>query len=257
MASVTYNDGFYDALAEGASRSARIVVPLVLQLVSVQSVIDFGCGRGVWLSIFKDYGVKVVKGLDGAYVNESGLLISPDEFEAVDLAAPMEIAKSYDLASCLEVVEHLPESSSLTFVEMLTKSAPVVLFSAALPGQGGTEHINEQWPWYWSDLFGQFGYRKLDPLRRKLINNHEVDWWYRQNIVMYASEEAISQSEALMAEASLMVEPPFELIHTDLIKRLIRHYEGQLEQSKSLRYLISSFPSSVLQFLRSRLPFFG
>lgn len=76
------------------------------------------------------------------------------------------------------------------FIESLTKAAPVVVFSAAIPGQGGTNHINLQWPWYWRNLFARRGFICCDPIRPLLWCDERVDWVYRQNIYVFLSDEA-------------------------------------------------------------------
>ena len=69
----------------------------------------------------------------------------------------------------LEVAEHIPPECADIFVESLTWGlAPVIMFSAAVPGQGGTLHLNEQWPAYWASKFAQHGYVLIDCLRPQL-----------------------------------------------------------------------------------------
>jgi hypothetical protein len=82
----------------------------------------------------------------------------------------------------LEVAEHLPESSADTFIESLVAHGDVILFSAAVPGQGGQHHINEQWPEYWQQKFAKHGFYFHDTIRPLIWNNEKVNWWYRQNI---------------------------------------------------------------------------
>ena len=65
------------------------------------------------------------------------------------------LERKFDLAISLEVAEHLKSSSSEDFVQSLTTLAPMILFSAAIPHQGGLHHINEQWLEYWGDLFNK------------------------------------------------------------------------------------------------------
>ena len=60
-----YTEEFYKTKKEGSRRTAEAIVPLVLALVKPQSVVDVGCGLGTWLSVFKDFGVKDVFGIDG------------------------------------------------------------------------------------------------------------------------------------------------------------------------------------------------
>src|SRR5262249_5217435 len=150
-----YDAAFYEAQADGSLRSARVVVPLVTRLVEPRSVVDVGCGVGTWLRAFVENGVEDVLGVDGAYVDRNRLCIDPARFQAMDLARPQPLGRTFDLAVCLEVGEHLPTRAAPGLVAMLT-AAPVVLFSAAIPGQGGTNHVNEQWPNFWQRLFSRY-----------------------------------------------------------------------------------------------------
>ena len=147
-------------------RRPKAIVPLVRDLVPARTVVDVGCGRGAWLRTFKAHGAETISGYDGAYVDPAKLLIPRDAFTAIDLSAPLAIIGRYDLAVCLEVGEHLPQRSARPLIQTLCQLAPAILFSAAVPGQGGTHHINEQWPHYWAHLFEERGFVRLDPIRR-------------------------------------------------------------------------------------------
>src|SRR5215469_304150 len=160
-----YDRRFYDVQSVGSRRSAGAVVPLVMRLLAPVSVCDVGCGIGTWLSVFQEHGVRSILGIDGAHVALEMLQIPPDDFRTSDLALPLELDRRFDLAISLEVAEHLPEASAAGFVKSLTAIAPVVLFSAAVPGQGGTGHINEQWQDYWADLFAREGFVPVDAIR--------------------------------------------------------------------------------------------
>ena len=132
--------------------SARVVVPMVVELTHPASVLDVGCGRGAWLSEFK--ATSKIVGLDGDYLKPSTLLFPADCFRPTDLSGEFKIpAGRFDLAVCLEVAEHLPARNSRHLVRQLTSAAPQVLFSAAPPGQGGGGHINCQPLSYWRKIF--------------------------------------------------------------------------------------------------------
>jgi hypothetical protein len=184
---VIYPDAFFDAHQEAVVRSARIIVPLVLELVRPKTVIDVGCARGEWLNVFREYHV-AVHGVDGGHINPANLSIPEHCFTHCDLSLPFTISApgQFDLACCLEVGEHLPKSQSTRLVQQLVQLAPFVLFSAAVPGQGGTHHINEQWPAYWRALFSAARYRLLE-IRPLLQLNRGIEWYYRQNLMMFVS----------------------------------------------------------------------
>src|SRR5580698_6877388 len=178
--------------------SARVVVPIVVALIHPASVLDIGCGRGAWLSAFREQGIEKIAGLDGDYIKPSTLLIPADQFYRTDLSGKFEIPEGrFDLASCLEVAEHLPPPNARHLVRQLTAAAPLVLFSAAPPGQGGEGHINCQPLSYWRKFFSEFGYKMLDPFRPKLRDDRRVAWWYRQNAVLFVSPDALAANPAL------------------------------------------------------------
>lgn len=88
----------------------------------------------------------------------------------------------------MEVAEHLYPEFAPNFVKLLTSLSNVVLFSAAIPYQGGVHHVNEQSPGYWADLFAKEGYVCIDCLREKIWEDESILWWYRQNIMIFVHE---------------------------------------------------------------------
>lgn len=174
-AEALYSSEFFAGQMDGSARSAWIVVPLVLSLVSVKSVIDVGCGVGPWAKAFLDYGIEDTWGVDGNYVKRSELQIPTDRFLPRDLTKTLRLERGFDLAVCLEVAEHLPESRAIGLVSDLTTLAPCILFSAAIPGPTGTGHINPQFLPYWVELFEAQGYEAVDPIRPKIRGNPLVE----------------------------------------------------------------------------------
>jgi hypothetical protein len=77
-------------------------------------------------------------------------------------------------------------------VESLTATSDVVLFSAALPGQGGRNHVNERLHSYWAGEFASRGYAVFDAFRPVFWTDGRVEPWYRQNAFLY-----IKRSHAL------------------------------------------------------------
>ncbi|MEM6939176.1 MAG: methyltransferase domain-containing protein [Pseudomonadota bacterium] len=183
-----YSDTFFDYINESARDSAAPVTSLVHQVLTPRSVLDLGSGRGVWLDEWRRRGVQMVLGVDGDYVDQTALAIAPDEFMAADLTQPLNVGRRFDLAQCLEVGEHLPQEASVTLVASLTAASDRVLFSAAVPGQGGEFHINEQPLAYWQALFEARGYRAYDFVRPQMRRNRAVAPWYRYNTVLYAND---------------------------------------------------------------------
>lgn len=167
-------------------KSAEIIVPVINELIKPKSVVDLGCGSGSFLYAFKQNGVKQVLGLDGKWANLSLIkkYLNEEEFAYVDLEQFSVEGRRFDLAINLEVAEHLSAASADQHVENLTKLSDIILFSAAIPFQGGQNHINEQWPSYWADKFRKHDYLFLDLLRPIFWGNELVEYWYQQNIFL-------------------------------------------------------------------------
>jgi SAM-dependent methyltransferase len=197
---IVYDDAFFDRHESTSLRSARVVISELARLLSFQSVVDVGCGRGAWLSVFREYGATTTVGYDGDYVDDSRLLITRDEFHVANFERDCAIAGSFDLAVCLEVVEHITRKASTRLIRSLCDVAPVVLFSAAIPGQGGTHHINEQWPEYWRDVFNKYGFLRVDPLRRVIYSARGVAPWYKQNLFVFVKEGELGSYPELQRE---------------------------------------------------------
>jgi SAM-dependent methyltransferase len=209
-----YTEDFFTGQSEGSRRSAAAVVPVVRSLVGdVSSVLDVGCGVGTWLAEWKRSGAgdsTTVTGYDGDYVDRSALQIAADEFVPVDLADPASVPRRRaDLTMSVEVAEHLDAGQADAFVDLLTSTSDLLLFSAAIPLQGGTHHVNEQWPSYWRPKFVARGFEEFDLLRSRLWRDDSVEWWYRQNLLLYARGPAAERLRAIPAE------PPLDVVHPD------------------------------------------
>jgi 2-polyprenyl-3-methyl-5-hydroxy-6-metoxy-1,4-benzoquinol methylase len=186
-----YGASFYRANASIAVRSAERIVPKLITAFPIRSIVDFGCGRGAWLNVWAKGGAAVT-GVDGPFVDKQQLMINPACFHDADLAGPIDLGRQFDLVQSLEVAEHLPETSAEEFVETLVAHGSRVLFSAAIPGQGGEHHINEQPLEYWRDIFRRHGYVAVDFLRPLILKDAAVERWYRYNILLYVRDDMIA-----------------------------------------------------------------
>lgn len=223
MTAPRYDRHYFERIAALSLESARIVAPTILSLIQPipKAVVDVGCGAGVWLSAFQRLGVERIRGLDGAAVTPC-LRINRHAFTAVDLSKPFSLDETFDLALCLEVAEHLPARAAKGLVESLSRLAPLVVFSAAVPCQGGTHHLNEQWPDYWEHLFSQQAFVMLDPIRPLIWQDNRVCDFYRQNMFLFARQDAAARSPTLSRYAELRRRNPLTLIHGDVLKRQLQ-----------------------------------
>lgn len=208
-----YNRAFYERQRGGSYTSAVIILGHLRSLLPFASVVDVGCGAGTWVKALLEAGVAEVLGIDGAYAQDS-LQIPADRFLAADLREPIALDRRFDLALSMEVAEHLPSARAEGFIADLVQLAPAVLFSAAIPLQGGTAHINERWQGFWADLFAQHGYRAYDVIRPAVWTDRRVEVWYRQNTLLFLAADHPQRAAVAAAEAALPRQ--LSLVHPEL-----------------------------------------
>lgn len=226
-----YSENFYKFIEE-TKNDEQIIMPLILQWVSPVSIVDFGCAEGAWLgeALRQNNDIEIL-GMDGDYINKERLKIPKECFRAVDLRQNILMEKRYDLAISTEVAEHLEEEFADIFIDNITKASDQVLFSAAIPGQGGTHHVNEQWQSYWVEKFRKRGYFCDYSVRNYFWNELKISSWRKQNLLFFSKKET-------------QIAPPrplTDLMHPQetIIKQ--KYYEGKIH---SLEYYI--FHSEIL-----------
>jgi len=219
-----YTEQFYERLRSGVERSATVMVPLALSATNARSVVDVGCGSGTWLRSFQAHGVQDILGIDGGWVRD--LEIDRAAFLEADLTTRVRVDRQFDLAVSLEVGEHLPPESASTLVESLVSLAPVVMFSAAIPEQGGVDHVNEQWPEYWEGYFNSAGYLAVDYMRPRIWERSEVETWYIQNTIFYVDERKLADYPQLFDTRKAQPRP-LAMVHP-------RHYKAKLASADDI-----------------------
>ncbi|HEY9769023.1 MAG TPA: methyltransferase domain-containing protein [Coleofasciculaceae cyanobacterium] len=267
-----YTEDFFNDLKEGAKQSAQEIVPLVLELVQPCSVVDIGCGSGEWLSVFNQHGIEDILGIDGDYVDQKSLTISPNKFVSFDLTKAFTIDRKFDLVVSLEVAEHLPAESAEIFIDSLTRLGSAILFSAAIPFQGGTQHINEQWPEYWIELFKSKNYEAIDCIRPQIWQNQNVEYWYIQNTFMFVQKDYLEQHELLKDNWEKSEKSRYSLVHPQMYLQLyeattknyeatIENYEATIEnyeeaakpKNMSLKKVLSALPIILKKSLTRKI----
>jgi SAM-dependent methyltransferase len=223
-----YDKAFYDDFTASSLRSGEIVLGALLERYALRSVLDVGCGVGTWLKAASNLGVSSLRGFDGPWVDDNQLLIDPASFTRINFeSSKWPDFGTVDLAMSLEVAEHLSPAQGRILADRLCQSAPAVLFSAAIPQQGGEGHQNEQWQSYWANIFASHGYKPSLFLRRLTWANADVNFWYRQNMVLYFDPARLPA----LTEAPDLAEP-MDVIHPDLyqIRVIKRARHGRLRR---------------------------
>jgi SAM-dependent methyltransferase len=255
--SETYTPKFFNWGLDRTRSSAQSIVPLVMERVHPRNVVDLGCGIGVWLEAFGSQGVEDYVGVDGDWVPRDALLIPHDRFVSARIDKPLDLGRRFDLAVTLEVAEHLPEHHANQLVRNVVEHAPCVLFSAAIPHQGGTDHVNEQWPDYWAERFAAHGYPVVDGLRPVIWSNSAVLPFYRQNLLMFATAEFIDARPLLARDRERTVEAQLSLVHPELMESIAAHPSEHVRRPSArdlmLGELLGALPAVAGRSVRWRL----
>jgi hypothetical protein len=238
VSATAYSHMFFDNQSAGSLVSARVILQELFRIATIRSVIDVGCGVGPWLKAAIEFGVERAIGLDGDYVDRDQLLMGirqfkPCDLETEDLRRAVADARPSDLVICMEVAEHLSPARASSFISELCCLGDLILFSAAIPGQGGVGHVNEQWPDYWSALFTDNGFTCFDVLRCRLWLREECEWWYLQNVLMFVKQD----TEAFAAAKQLgpcVISPPMSLVHPRMLVQATRSLGERVAELEQL-----------------------
>ncbi|MDV3249968.1 class I SAM-dependent methyltransferase [Devosia sp. BK] len=228
MPTSLYPADFYaDRRTHTAHAASRIFGSLPKGLKR-DGVADIGCGTGTFLAAS---GASYRFGMEGDWVRPEMLDDPGIDFRGHNLEQPFSGPK-VDLVLSLEVAEHLAPSRAESFVADLAAMAPAVLFSAAIPGQGGVGHVNEQWPSFWAGLFAAHGLKPHDVIRDQIWTDDAIPAWYRQNVILWLDENT--------ADSLALTPTPPELldrVHPAFWARANRElqYANALPESEVLR----------------------
>jgi SAM-dependent methyltransferase len=250
-----YNQEFYRTRDASTVYFATRLAKLITGFFAPSSAIDLGCGVGTVLLQLKKIGCSQILGLEGPWVDVSNLVIDQREFRHTDLTRPLEIGEIFDVAMSLEVAEHLDEKHSDTFVDSLCRLSDRIIFGAAIPYQGGVNHLNERWQSYWALKFVDRGYRAFDAIRPALWNDELVPFWYRQNTIVYLKDSVVA-SYPFLAQFEVTEMSLLDRVHPKLYLR--QQTKPEFDASTvPYRQLLKQFPGAtckaIARFIRGRI----
>ncbi|MGB3338826.1 MAG: class I SAM-dependent methyltransferase [Devosia sp.] len=231
MTASLYPADFYQNRRAHTAHAARRILGALPLALPRRSVADIGCGTGTWLAAAVQDGAQTAFGIEGDWV-ASAMLDHPDiVFAPQDLERPFT-GPRVDLALSLEVAEHLSPGRATGFVADLVALAPAILFSAAIPGQGGVGHLNEQWQSWWAECFASHHYRAYDVIRPAIWTDEAIPAWYRQNAVLYLDRAIAAALSLTPTEPALL-----DRVHPAFWARANRElqYANALPESEVLR----------------------
>lgn len=220
---------------ESRCYSNQLLAAEISKILSPRSVLDVGCGIGLLMSFMKRNGV-LVSGIDGHWLKDEDLICDPKDYMRHDLESKLQLDKKFDVCTSIEVAEHLDPSRAISFVEDLTTLSDAIVFSAAISGQGGKGHKNEQWQEYWVNIFLKKGYELYDPFRAKFRSDEKVLPWFQQNVLLFLKaghklENKLAKFKVPSSSANMIL-PTY---HKKILNRLRKRHKLLLEKASTAR----------------------
>jgi SAM-dependent methyltransferase len=185
-----YDSDYYDSVVEGpAVRSADVIAESIMASLHPNTIVDIGCGTGALLESFRRKRCTVF-GLEYSDAALEYCRMRELEVKKFDVRKDtIDLKDHFDVAISMEVAEHIPAKNADRYIALLTSLSNTIIFTAAHPGQGGTDHLNEQPPSYWKAKFRKFGFVFDEMLSLQLQKVWEdsgsVMIWYCQNLMVF------------------------------------------------------------------------
>ena len=186
---------FEKTLRPDRQRSYRLIVHYIMKNVqpALKSVIDYGCGAGWFLYYFKkDFGINDILGLEPS---PSAMLIADplvrDDVMPLSLTDFIIFRRNFDLAMNIEVAEHINKKFADRIVKNITRYSDLLIFSAAVPGQGGVGHVNEQPFEFWKNKICDtgFSFKEEETQKfRQFLKKKKAKKWYYNNLAIFRKE---------------------------------------------------------------------
>lgn len=219
-----YNKEYYLRHRKTSKKSAEFILGEIFKHLDVDKIIDIGCGDGAWLKVAQDLGVRVVKGVDGKWVNSADLCFDKKFFVETDLTQPFNVDDKFDLAISLEVAADIPVEYEKLFISELIKLSDFVLFSAGNITQTHKPHKNRQPQSHWRKLFEAHNYKPVDVVRSVLWEENEINPCYIQNVCLYVSQERIKDDKRMEELHERYKVIPADIYHRSLLPPSINDY---------------------------------
>jgi hypothetical protein len=156
---LTYHPGVFVLFHYIAVRNAEPFVQSIRAVFpEVKRLGDVGAGTGAYAAAARKAGLHATPYEWSAVGRWIGSFqgLSRNRLDLTD-DSTLNPIRGFDLAYSIEVAEHLPPDLGAKLVKTLVGAAPIVVFTAAQPGQGGQGHINEQPKSYWTEQFTMYG----------------------------------------------------------------------------------------------------
>jgi len=182
-----YTIKYYKSINKDEVYQANALGIAIKEIYKPNSIVDIGCGTGLYLNKFKDiehFGIDISEAVMDSSVNR----IKKENFKLDDITSPnFKFNRKFDIALCLEVLEHIGMEHMEQTIKNVTSASDTIIASAAQVGQAGLNHITLQPYSYWEDLFNRNGFERAYhdeyPLLIPISKVHHTIWIIRNLMV--------------------------------------------------------------------------
>lgn len=208
----------FKSLAEISYKSAAKIVPHIINKIGIPTkVVDLGGGVGGWCRAFLDNGTSKVICIDHPSTPSNLLVIDQNDFIKCDFEKNIPDFIKCDLAISIEFAEHISSKKSDSIIDFLVQSAPIIVFSAAIPNQGGVNHINEQRHNFWANKFAERNFECLDIIRNDIIFDSDIEYYLRQNVFLFVDKNSNKYIE--LAKYEKLIPNEFEIVSSYILNK--------------------------------------
>lgn len=157
----------------------------------VNSVLDFGCGIGTYLGLFRDAGVQKTVCMEprdmGWFMRRGVTQIVADVIHD-DLSTLYK--EKFDLVMSVEVLEHIGREYHERVFDFLANSSNCfVAFSAAVPGQEGAGHVAAREVGDWESEFLRRGFERDLEREYSVLSSSKIFHYLQRNFMSFVRSD--------------------------------------------------------------------
>lgn len=176
----------FDIIAEEELPWAKRLAEWVKNELAPKTVLDIGCGPGIYVNCLTDLGIDAL-GIDiDERVKNHDNLRYQSLFDLQDEHA--------EVVFCMEVAEHIDAVHADRIVEKVSAAVDhTLIWTAAIPGQGGVGHINLQDPGHWAEKFETHGFRRNLEKEQQLKDYARQGYhmgWFVNNLLYFEKADS-------------------------------------------------------------------